>query len=81
MSTMNISLSDEMRNWILTDRLAIGQFHNASEYFRDLVRRDQEQLARTKAFEHAIALGRAAPCDPRTPDAILADIRRSGGSA
>ena len=80
MSTINNSLPDEMRNWILADRLAIGQFHNASKYFRDLLRRDQELLVQTKAFETTIALGRAAPSDPRAPEAIFAGIKHSTGA-
>lgn len=79
MTTMNISLPDEMRHWIVSDRLAIGQYHNASEYIRDLIRRDQQRVARIQAFDEAIALGRAAPADPRSPADIIAAIKRAPG--
>ncbi len=35
-----ISMPDEMGLWI-DERIASGQYNNDSEYFRDLVRRDQ----------------------------------------
>ena len=42
MATMNISLPDMMRNWINT-QVETGQYANASDYIRDLVRHDQRQ--------------------------------------
>ena len=35
-------MPDEMGAWI-ADRIKLGQYNNESEYFRDLVRRDQEK--------------------------------------
>lgn len=37
-----ISMPDEMSDWI-DSRIQSGQYNNDSEYFRDLVRRDQER--------------------------------------
>lgn len=37
MSTMNISLPDEMKNWV-EDEVKQGGFASASEFFRQLVR-------------------------------------------
>lgn len=37
-----ISMPDEMNDWI-DSRIQSGQYNNDSEYFRDLVRRDQER--------------------------------------
>lgn len=45
MMRKTISMPDKMANWI-TGRIERGQFNNESEYFRDLVRRDQEEEAR-----------------------------------
>lgn len=45
MSTMNISLPDEMRAWIESE-VSAGGFGSASEYFRQLVR---EAKARKEA--------------------------------
>lgn len=43
MSSMSVSLSDQMRGFIKS-RVESGDYHNESEYIRDLVRRDQERL-------------------------------------
>jgi antitoxin ParD1/3/4 len=40
---MSVSLSDRMRDFIRT-RVRSGEYHNESEYIRDLVRRDEERL-------------------------------------
>jgi antitoxin ParD1/3/4 len=48
MMRKTISMPDIMADWIAA-RIERGQFNNESEYFRDLVRRDQEEEAR-KAF-------------------------------
>lgn len=43
MASMSVSLSDRMRDFIRT-RVKSGEYHNESEYIRDLVRRDEERL-------------------------------------
>ena len=42
MSRLTISMPDQMNEWVET-QVASGRYGNASEYFRDLVRRDQER--------------------------------------
>jgi antitoxin ParD1/3/4 len=39
MATLNVSLPDEMRTWI-DEQVKTGKFANASDYIRDLVRRN-----------------------------------------
>lgn len=41
MATMNVSLPDAMKKWVET-QAKTGRFSNASDYVRDLIRRDQE---------------------------------------
>jgi len=48
MMRKTISMPDLMADWIAA-RIERGQFNNESEYFRDLVRRDQEEEER-KAY-------------------------------
>ena len=48
MMRKTISMPDLMADWIAA-RIERGQFNNESEYFRDLVRRDQEEEDR-KAY-------------------------------
>ncbi len=45
MMRKTISMPDNMGEWIAA-RIDRGQYNNESEYFRDLVRRDQEDEAR-----------------------------------
>lgn len=42
MATMNISLPDQMKDWVET-RIENASFSNTSDYVRHLIRRDQER--------------------------------------
>jgi antitoxin ParD1/3/4 len=44
MASMNISLPDPMRDYV-QDRIDRGQYASASDYVRDLIRRDQGGVA------------------------------------
>lgn len=44
MATMNISLPDKMKQWV-EKQVATGRYANASDYFRDRVRDDQDNTA------------------------------------
>jgi antitoxin ParD1/3/4 len=41
-ATMNVSLPDQMKAWV-ESQTATGKYSNASDYIRDLVRKDQER--------------------------------------
>jgi antitoxin ParD1/3/4 len=56
---MSVSLSDKMRGFIKS-RVEGGDYHNESEYIRDLVRRDQERLANEDALEQALLAAEAS---------------------
>ena len=56
MATMNVSLPDQMKNWIDT-RLEDGRFSNTSDYVRHLIRRDQERAQAIEAVQQAIDEG------------------------
>ena len=52
MATMNVSLPDAMKTWV-EERSQTGRYSNASDYVRDLIRRDQdraEKIARMQAL-------------------------------
>lgn len=61
MATMNVSLPDQMKAWVEA-QTETGRYGNASDYVRDLIRRDQErresigriQQAIDKAFESGV---------------------------
>lgn len=42
MATMNVSLPDAMKTWV-DGQSRSGRYSNASDYVRDLIRRDQER--------------------------------------
>ncbi len=44
MSSMSVSLSEQLRGFIKS-RVQSGDYHNESEYIRDLVRKDREKLS------------------------------------
>lgn len=60
MATMNISLPDQMKDWVIAQETS-GKYNNASEYMRELIRRDQERAAQTARLQalvdEAIASG------------------------
>ena len=59
MATMNVSLPDPMREWIDT-QIGSGEYANASDYVRHLIRQDQRQrellkLALAEAEESGVS--------------------------
>ena len=56
MATMNVSLPDPMKQWVEA-QARTGRYSNASDYVRDLIRRDQERVARTAQMQALIAEG------------------------
>jgi antitoxin ParD1/3/4 len=64
-----ITLTDAQDDWIKA-QVANGDFTNDSEYFRDLIRRDQEK---ERALKAAIDEGLASGISPRTVDDIWAE--------
>ena len=53
MATMNVSLPDAMKEWV-EGRADTGRYSNASDYVRDLIRRDQEREAKITAMQKLI---------------------------
>jgi len=63
-ATLNISLSDELKAFVDARTQARG-YSSASDYMRDLVRRDEESV-KEERFKALIEEGLASPIDPRT---------------
>lgn len=70
MASMNISLPDQMREWV-EQQTQSGRYDNASEYMRDLIRHDQDRASKIanmqKLVDEAMASGDS--------DKSLAEIR------
>lgn len=66
MATMNISLPDQMKAFVEA-QTKDGRYSNASDYMRDLIRRDQERrraIADIQALvDEGLASGPAVPFD------------------
>jgi len=56
MATMNVSLPDPMKHWVEA-QARTGRYSNASDYVRDLIRRDQERTAQIAQMQTAITEG------------------------
>lgn len=68
MATMNVSLPDQLRDWV-DERVQGGDYANASDYIRDLIRHDQD---RRKALQGAIQTGIESGRSKRTADQVMA---------
>ena len=75
MATMNVSLPDKMKQWV-EDQVQTGRYGNASDYVRDLVRRDQERAEARDEFERLVEEGIASGVSDLTLDEIFAEARR-----
>ena len=72
MATLNISLPNQMRAWIDT-QVAHGEYANASDYIRDLIRHDQRERDRV---ELALASGEQSGFSEHTVDEIAQAAKR-----
>jgi len=72
-TTLNVSLPEPMRAWILA-RVAEGGFSSASDYVRSLIREDQKRSA-DQQLETLLLEGLKGPRSKMTPE-DWQDIRR-----
>ncbi len=74
MTDMTISVSPALKQWI-DQRVALGQYADAADYVRDLLRRDQEQAAEeTEWLKEMINQGLASGRLNQNPMGVLRDI-------
>ena len=59
MATMNVSLPDPMKAWVETQSEG-GRYSNASDYVRDLIRRDQDRQAAIGELQQLVDDGLAS---------------------
>lgn len=71
MTTMNVSLPDEMKRWV-EEQARSGRFGNSSDYVRDLIRRDQERQLRIANIQQLVDAGLQSGISKFS----MADIRR-----
>ena len=76
MSTMNVSLPDELKSFV-DERVGHGGFGSTSEYVRDLIRRDQDR----ERLRTLLVDGAASSPGPIADDSYFESLRarvRSG---
>jgi antitoxin ParD1/3/4 len=72
MATMNVSLPAPMKDWV-ESQAQTGRYSNASDYVRDLIRRDQERSEKIAAMQKAVDDGLSSGISSRS----MEDIRRA----
>lgn len=73
MATLNISLPDNMREWV-DSQVAGGEYANASDYLRDLIRHDQRQR---EAVRLALIEGERSGVSNRNISEIMTAAKQS----
>ena len=73
MATMNISLPDQMKSWV-EECVQSGRYSNASDYVRDLIRRDHIKL---EQLRQALIEGeKSGPSTGLDIEAFIADKKK-----
>lgn len=79
MATMNISLPDLMKQWVEA-QAETGRYSNASDYVRDLIRRDQERDDKIAHMQRLVDEARASGVSDLTMQGIRAFASKQAGS-
>jgi len=70
MATMNVSLPDAMKDWV-EGQAQTGRYSNASDYVRDLIRRDQERADKIAAMQRVVDESLASGIGDQTVEQIF----------
>ncbi len=70
MATMNVSLPDLMKDWVEA-QARTGRYSNASDYVRDLIRRDQERAADLAELQRLVTAGLESGVSERSMNDLL----------
>lgn len=74
MSQLNISIPPALKNWV-DARVAEGRYSSASDYVRDLLRRDQDMaMTETEWLRDMIAEGLASGVADEQPEETIENI-------
>ena len=76
MATMNVSLPNEMKDWVEA-QVKTGRYGNSSDYVRDLVRKDQERAeARASLYKLLDEGMESGFSEDQTAEEIFEEARR-----
>jgi antitoxin ParD1/3/4 len=74
MAQINLSLPPALKSWV-DHKVSEGRYSSASDYMRDLVRRDQEAaMAETEMLRALIAEGLASGVVDEEPEDVIEKI-------
>lgn len=74
MATMNISLPDKMKQWV-EEQTADGRYAKASDYVRDLVRRDQARREAISKLQQVVDDALASGISDKSIEEVFAEAR------
>ena len=78
MATMNVSLPDLMKEWV-EEQIKTGHYSNASDYVRDLIRRDHEYRDRREVLIKALIAGENSGESERSIEEIWQRVKSRHG--
>ena len=78
MATMKVSLPDAMLAWV-EGQTRSGRYPNASEYVRDLIRRDQDRADKIARLQRLVDEGLGSGVGERSVLELRAEGRRRVG--
>ena len=78
MSTMNISLPDSLRSFV-DDQVGTRGYGSASEYVRELIRRERDRQSLRELLLEGAASPRAGMADAAYFDRLRGRVRDAGG--
>ena len=78
MATMNVSLPASMKAWVEA-QVETGHYSNASDYVRDLIRRDQEYQDKRETLIKALIAGENSGVSEHTVQGIWRDVKARHG--
>jgi antitoxin ParD1/3/4 len=78
MATMNISLPHPMKLWV-ESQSKDGRYSNASDYVRDLIRRDRERQEKIEHMQKLVDEARASGHGKATKEGIRARALKEAG--
>lgn len=76
MATMNISLPQALKDWVEAQADA-GLYANASDYVRDLIRRDVEKREKTEALRVMVQEAEQSGFRSMTPEELYERVRKN----
>ena len=79
MATMNVSLPDPMKHWVEA-QTQTGRYSNASDYVRDLIRRDQERATKIAQIQNLVNEGLESGASTQSMNDIL-EVAREAAQA